>query len=420
MSQIKAEKSKIPQTKEISVNENHLSTIFSKKVKIEMEEEKKKERLLMNSEKIASNSNDKIIIGGIEGGGTHSTLIIMDGYGTQLTYITGPGTNHWAIGMKETATRINEMIEKAKENLKIPSARALDSLGLCLSGCEDEKTNQELIKTLNEDFPHLSKNYIVGSDTMGSLKTGSDNGGIVLIAGTGSNALLINPDGSTHGCGGWGHMMGDEGGAFWIARKACKYVFDDIDGLEKAPYPISYIWPAMRTFFHVANRNEMLTHLYTNFDKSKFAMFTKELATGCENNDSLCKLLFIQAGQYLARHVNALASKAHNELKLATGGLKVICVGSVWKSWCFMEKGFTKEIHEGQQVDELTLLRLKAPSAIGACYVAGEKISCESLVKTHNENSEAFFYFKRGLEPTNGSSIIAIDKYCEAVRVSVS
>lgn len=94
----------------------------------------------------------------------------------------------------------------------------LNDQGLCLSGCEEE-TNQLLVETLQQKYPQTAKNYVITSDTVGSFRTGLETSGVVLIAGTGSNALLIDTDGKQISCGGWGYMIGDEGSGEYCDNK---------------------------------------------------------------------------------------------------------------------------------------------------------------------------------------------------------
>lgn len=126
------------------------------------------------------------------------------------------------------------MIESAKKQANISLDLKLQSLGLSLSGCEQvnivkitsfnehriicrvlpykqDATNKVLENELLNNYPNLSASYFVCSDTLGPIFTASPLGGMVLIAGTGSNALLRNPDGSTFTCGGWGAFLADEG-----------------------------------------------------------------------------------------------------------------------------------------------------------------------------------------------------------------
>ena len=54
----------------------------------------------------------------------------------------------------------------------------------------------------------------------------------------------------------------------------------------------------------------------------------------------------------LGKHIRALANNVSKELKEAEGGLNIVCVGSVWKSWELLKQGFLEGIKDdrGQPV----------------------------------------------------------------------
>lgn len=204
---------------------------------------------------------------------------------------------------------------------------------MSLSGAERPETNQELIEELKKSFPNLCESYKVVSDTVGPLVTASPNGGIVLIAGTGSNSLLVKPDGSEGRCGGWGHLVGDEGSACWIGLKAVKIYLDHTDAKAPAPHDIGELELAFKDYFGIKDRFDLLDPLYTNWNKAKFAGVTKRLAEGAAKGDKLCMHLFEEAGRELASHLNALAPQVPKDLLATPQGVPVVCIGSVWKSF---------------------------------------------------------------------------------------
>ncbi|XP_073815514.1 N-acetylglucosamine kinase [Musca autumnalis] len=337
--------------------------------------------------------------GGVEGGATHSRLVICDEKGECCATTTGLGTNHWHIGMAECARRLADMVERAKIDAGIPEETRLTSLGLSLSGCEHETINRELENELRKLYPNLADSYTITSDTVGSIFTASPVGGVVVISGTGSNALLRNPDGTSYNCGGWGHFMGDEGSAWYISHRAVKMVFDDMDNFRKSPYPIEPIWKLIKDHFNIANRHDMLTHCYAKFEKPFYASLCKKLSHAAEQGDELAKFVFHEAGCHLARSIQALLPHVHDDL-VKSGDLNITCVGSVWLSWTLLKDGFIETLKQQNIPFGLKLIRITKSMAYGACYLGVDDIGYP-LPRNYSDNFEIMYCYKNHY--TNGN-----------------
>lgn len=245
---------------------------------------------------------------------------------------------------------------------------------------------------LKTSHPNVAESYVVVSDTVGSILTASNLGGLVLISGTGSNAFLRNPSGTQAQCGGWGHMLGDEGGAWWISHRAIKTVFDHEDNFIPSPYALDRIWNLICKHFNIETRFDLLPYCYgEKFDKPFFAGLCKKMAQAAEDGDELCLKIFTDAGHALGKSVLALLPKVEPEL-VSSGSLCIVCVGSVWLSWKFLKGGFIKILNTTNIPFEITLVKLTNSMGLGACYMAADSINYD-LKRDYSKNYEVFFSY---------------------------
>ena len=318
---------------------------------------------------------------GLEGGATSSALVLYDGAtGERLGgAVHGGALNYFLAGGAEAcAAAIVAMARAAVA--QVGASLPLAGLGALLSGC-DRAPEQAAVRDAcaalcaADGGPPLTEapeGVTVRSDVDGSLYAATDGAGVLLIAGTGSNCLFRRNDGpgggpgASHRCGGWGHLVGDEGSAYDVARRAIATVLRVRDGRGDV-YPLANANPffpgsprkptprpqghtarraaaplrgspasrglgvrlggarsgaftrddvaplhaAIKGYFGVEDLDGLLPHLYESFSKDRVAGLTgAAVAPLAADGDPVALDLFRRAGEQLGEMV-AGATKGH-------------------------------------------------------------------------------------------------------------
>ena len=165
---------------------------------------------------------------GVDGGGSNTRVLVVDEQGAELATAEGPGSAIRPGATSHSASVIRDAVHRACAGLTDRPIRAI-CVGVAGAGREEERDT--LLATLDAD--RIAGTVVVVTDAEIAIEDAFGAGpGVLLTAGTGSIAYGKGPTGVMARCGGWGPVIGDEGGGAWIGRRALGIVAASSDGRE--------------------------------------------------------------------------------------------------------------------------------------------------------------------------------------------
>lgn len=190
------------------------------------------------------------------------------------------------------------------------SGAAAAGLGLAgLRGAAEGRALQEKLSAAT------GADVAVADDTEVALLGAFDGGpGIVVIAGTGSNAFGRDANGRAARVGGHGFLLGDEGSAYWIANTALRAALHSHDGTG----PKSVALEGAVTGVYRLDFDAIVRLVHTNpADRQLVARAARAVM---ELDDPLMRKILDDAAQALVTMALALRAKLGDDLPVAMHG----------------------------------------------------------------------------------------------------
>jgi glucosamine kinase len=154
---------------------------------------------------------------GLDGGGTKTECVLMDEAGLVRAEGRSGPSNPMRVGFGGSLAAVCEAGRTALQNAKLSLS---DLSGVCagLAGTAQPESQRKMKKLLGEEFPNQLVHVCTDLDL--TLEATGEGRAIVLIAGTGSAAVGRDLSGQVIRVGGHGPLLGDEGSAYDVGRRA--------------------------------------------------------------------------------------------------------------------------------------------------------------------------------------------------------
>jgi N-acetylglucosamine kinase-like BadF-type ATPase len=307
---------------------------------------------------------------GVDGGGTKTAFLILDGEGRVCGRHAEAGSYHIQIGLEGLRALLERGVSTVIKNAGLQrDALTHTFFGLPAYG-EDSRITSAIDRLPEAILGHMR--YTCGNDMVcgwaGSLACAD---GINIVAGTGS-ICYGERGGQSARAGGWGELFGDEGSAYWIAVQGLNAFSRMSDG-RMARGPLHAI---IREEYGVVDDLDV-SGLFTGGTRDAIAAVSRLVSLAAAAGDEAAQQTLNSAARELAKLV-AATSRALGQH--STQSILVSYSGGVFAAGDQILMPFARELSAADSAGAFNLIKPILDAATGAALYAA-KLSDQSVVQ---------------------------------------
>lgn len=293
---------------------------------------------------------------GIDAGGTKTVCLLADEHGRVIADARGGGANLQAAGELEVEKVLHRVMETALAERDVrPAAICLGIAGV------DRPADADAVRGIMRRIGFMTPTLVV-NDALVALTAGAgDDPGVVIVAGTGSIAYGRDAAGRAARAGGWGYLLGDEGGGFWIGRAALSAVVRQFDGRG----PATLLTDMVLAHLELASPTELIHEIYyRDVHRHVIAGLAGLAQRASDAGDAVASDILSRAGAELA----AAAASVITRLGMRGDAFPAILAGGILRGLPWLRSNVTTRLSEVAPRAEVRLLDVEP--AVGAVRLA--------------------------------------------------
>jgi N-acetylmuramic acid 6-phosphate etherase len=285
---------------------------------------------------------------GVEGGGTKTAWVLTERDGEELQ-IVEEGKLPAANFRLATPERLRTIF------LELP--REIDRAGIFLAGCGTAADRQSLARLCAEIWP--AAKIITGSDRDSGLAAALGHAdGIAVNAGSGSSVTGRRSD-KIENAGGWGHILGDAGGGYFLSIQALRLILREYD-LHRGEVQFT------AKVLHALSLNTLdeLVRWAQIADKMEVATLAPVVFEAAANGDARVMEIIEEGARVLTEYTEAVATRLH---LLAP---KVILLGGLFHRDSIYTHAFRRRLKKN--LPDARVATAERSPELGAAWLAAE------------------------------------------------